>query len=571
MLRLRIVAQDVEVSPQALPLGAASIVAALRTAPALQGRVDVELLAGAPDGDPAELLRRIAAQSPEAVGFSVYCWNRERLGALARRLRSSLPRLILFAGGPETSADPLGVMKEFGLDFAISGEGESAAVAAVTALLEGRARDIGSIPGALTPAGESEGRSLERCPPVVEDPEQLASPWLVGILDPAEYDGALWELTRGCPYRCAYCYESKGTAGLRHLNLERLRAELDRFVRRGVGQVFVLDPTFNADRERARSILGLLAERGSGIHWHFEVRAELLDRVLVEGFSRLSCSLQIGLQSADPEVLASVGRSLDRELFRRKLGLLNAAGLTFGLDLIYGLPGESLAGFAAGLDFALGLQPNHLDIFPLAVLPGTELADRAARLGLVHDARPPYLLSSSPALPAADFARARRLAEACTLFYTQGRAVSWFLQALRPLRMKASAFLWGFADWLESRDVPSGSAVRRNEKTADASEIESMQLAYLDERYRSLGHERLLPALRDIVRFNAAWGRAVADGSATELELSYDPDEVLGPQALDLRTFVRAARPRSHSIAVLPSDEGGARMIRRSRSGRAGR
>jgi coproporphyrinogen III oxidase-like Fe-S oxidoreductase len=121
----------------------------------------------------------------------------------------------------------------------------------------------------------------------------------------------------------------------------------------------VLDPTFNANKERARRLLALIEEKACDIHWHFEVRAESLDRDLARRFAELGASLQIGLQTARPEVAAKIGRPLDRGLFASKIGLLNEEGAVFGLDLIYGLPGDDPDGFRSSLDFALSLYPNN--------------------------------------------------------------------------------------------------------------------------------------------------------------------------------------------------------------------
>lgn len=556
--RIALAAKAVEDSPESSPLGAASVAAALRAAGALAGRVEVALVEAEPEAAPEALAGLIAAEKPAAVGFSIYCWNRAALSSASRLLRSRNPGLVLFAGGPETTADPLGVIAEAGLDFAVVGEGESAAVAAIATLLEGNRGALSSIPG-IALAGQGEAPS--RAPP--EDPAALASPWLSGILDPARYGGALWELTRGCPYRCAYCYESKGEPGIRRLPIERIEAELELFAASGISQVFVLDPTFNADRDRAAKILDLVRERGRGIRWKFEVRAELLDRALARRFAAISCSLQIGLQSANPEVLATIGRNLDRELFRRKIALLDEAGVTFGLDLIYGLPGEDLAGLRASLDYAIALQPNHLDLFPLALLPATELADRAGELGIEADPSPPYLVRSTRELQAPELRMAAALAGACDLFYSRGRAVSWFLQALRPLRLRPSAFFERFVEWLRG-GLSFGAELSHRS-------IEGMQLAFLEERYRAAGLAELLPALGDIIRFNGAWGRAIADGESEDIELSYDPDDVLGPAAMDLRAFARSARPRPSLVSIAPSPVGEAPILRaRPRKGSPG-
>ncbi len=575
MKRITFLALHVEDSPEAQPLGAASVAAALlardgdRDRPAWEPRL-VEGLAS----EKAEVLAaRVLATRPEAVGFSAYAWNRRRVAEVAALLRAGDPDLLLFAGGPEPTADPGPLLAAGDLDFAIRGEGESATIRALEAAAKVppgaggtgaavRARALGDaladIQGVALPGRTDASR---RAP--AEDLSSLPSPWLAGLLDPAKRGGALWELTRGCPFRCAYCYEGKGETGLRRFPRARVEAELELFAKAAgacgaeIPQVFVLDPTFNADRARAKELLALIERRGAGIHWKFEVRAEFLDRELARRFASIDCSLQIGLQSAEPEVSAKVGRKLDPADFSRRIGYLNEAGAVFGLDLIYGLPGDDPAGFGRSVDFALGLMPNHLDVFPLAVLPGTELAERAGEYGLAADPEPPYLVASTPDFPAEAMARAGRLAAACDLFYSRGRAVAWFLQALKPLKARPSVFLARFGESLVA--TPGGASAAAG---LSGTDIEGLQLAFLEGEYRARGAERLLPALRDIVRFNGAWGRALAEGARSELDLAYDPDEVLGPAALDLAAFVRAARPRATRIAVTPGP-GGPKVERR--------
>ena len=148
-----------------------------------------------------------------------------------------------------------------------------------------------------------------------------------------------------------------------------------------------------------------------------------------------------------------MNRPCDLKDFSRKIALLNDSGIVFGLDLMYGLPGDTLSTFRSSLDYAVGLYPNNLEIFRLAVLPGTDLADRAAELSLKHDPKPPYLVESTPKFPAQDLERAALLARACDVFYTQGRAVTWFLSMLHSVKLKPSQFFQDFADYLaESAD-----------------------------------------------------------------------------------------------------------------------
>ncbi len=227
---------------------------------------------------------------------------------------------------------------------------------------------------------------------------------------------------------------------VRRFPLERVRAELQLFAALDLCEVFVLDPTFNYHQPTAKELLRIMAQEGQGLHFSLEIRAERVDRELAELFAAINCSLQIGLQSADPSLLRDINRDFDPEEFSDKVLLLHEAGVCYGFDLIYGLPGDSLEGFLASFDYALSLIPNHLDIFPLAVLPGTRLADKAGERGLDYQKQPPYQVRSSATFSAADMPQAARIATACDLFYNRGRAVPWFAMVLNSLECSPSEF-----------------------------------------------------------------------------------------------------------------------------------
>ena len=193
------------------------------------------------------------------------------------------------------------------------------------------------------------------------------------------------------------------------------------------------------------------------------------------------------------------------------------------------------------------------------VLPGTALADRAEELGLESDAAPPYLVRSTRQMKAGDLARAAELASACDRFYSSGRAVGWFRAALAPLRERPSAFLCRYGAWL-------GRALPGHRSPAHAG-IEKEQLAFLEESYRAAGLERLLPALRDLVRLHGAMSRAVAEGETAEIELSFDPDELLAAAPGSLKRFAAAATRRRNTVVVAPDAADGTAIRPKSGAG----
>jgi len=248
----------------------------------------------------------------------------------------------------------------------------------------------------------------------------------------------------------------------------------------------------------------MIKKYAPNIHFHFEVRNEFIDREMAKLFAQIACSLQIGLQSADQEVLRLVGRSFNKADFSAKVGLLNDSGAVFGFDLIYGLPGDTMEGFRRTLDYALSLYPNHLDIFPLAVLPGTRLASRGTALKLQWDTKPPYTLESTDSFSSADMAAAAELATACDIFYTRGKAVAWFNAIVAARGLKPSALLQKFSHWLINH---RGEGTKESDLSDD--DIWDMQTLFLRETFNNKKTTRFLPLVLDIVSYHHQYAVAL--------------------------------------------------------------
>ncbi len=493
-MRITLVAIHTYPSPQAVPLANAFL-----KGYAADARVDIELVDFFATQTVDECVAALVAQQAEAIGFSMYVWNRALCLEIARELVRRLPGITIFAGGPEATADPRGVLAAAPFAFLIVGEGEKPFFELCARLSNGEG--IAGIPGI---AFMSDNKFVLTPAAPLADLDAIPSPWLSGILAAGRYKGVLWQLARGCGFSCDFCFDSRDSHGVRRFSMARIEAELRHFADQGVSQVFVLDSTFNQNTHRAKAILRLIKKIAPQIHFHFEVRSEFIDQEMSELFARITCSLQIGLQSSNPAVLKGVGRSFNREAFQRSIALLNECGAVFGFDLMYGLPDDTLAGFAESLDFALWLYPNHLDIFPLAVLPGTALAGRSAALGLEHLPAPPYTLISSPGFSTADMQKARRLATACDIFYTRGKAVAWFNSVIIPLKLRPSAFLEEFGAWLAAEKRGEIS-----ETELEDQEIWRLQRAFLTRMFDSGKLRRLLPLVLDLVDYHYHYAAAV--------------------------------------------------------------
>ncbi len=491
-MRILIATLHVRASAQAVPLAAGCLKASLPTELQQQTKL-IDLF---PQADVASLCQQLLDLNPTIIAFPLYVWNRHQILLLSKLLRQKRPNLILIAGGPEASADSQRVIKEGALDGIIRGEGE-VSFAEVIMKLNSK-KPTSGITGFLS--ASSEAHTIPSAA-VCSDLSILPSPWLNGQLQLKNSCGVLWEVARGCQFNCAFCYDAKGHQGVRPLPLDRLRKELQLFVKQQVAQVWILDSTFNAPLGRGKKLLEMLLEHAPQLHYHIEAKADFLDDETIELLSQLSCSVQIGLQSSTVQVLKPLHRSFSAQQMEQKLGQMSIAGITFGLDLIYGLPGDNHAGFTKSLNFALRQQPNQVDIFPLAVLPGTELFDQQNEFGIQGEPHPPYLLQSNKTYSEGDLQKSCLLAAATDIFYNRGRAVGFFLQLCHALKVSPSNFLHRFSDWLSKYKNIDQQKILAIENWQPL-EILSLQQQYVAEQLRADKRSKLVNIAEDLINYH---------------------------------------------------------------------
>lgn len=98
------------------------------------------------------------------------------------------------------------------------------------------------------------------------------------------------------------------------------------------------------------------------------VDAAYLAMLWEQGVNRLS----FGVQSFDDELLRRIGRIHSGQQAAEAVEMAKKAGFTnLSLDLMYGLPGQTLAQLQASVKQALALSPKHISIYGLQLEEGT--------------------------------------------------------------------------------------------------------------------------------------------------------------------------------------------------------
>lgn len=187
-----------------------------------------------------------------------------------------------------------------------------------------------------------------------------------------------------CSSRCGYCafVVEVGSLDQRDRYLDALLAEL----RLRAGDLEPLEtiylgggtPTLMGAERIERLLAALRPFMAAGVEVTTEanpetIDGELVERLAVAGITRLS----IGVQSFQPALLASLDREAGPDVCRRAVTIARRAGIqSVSVDLIFGIPGQSLDDVQRDVDEVLALAPDHVSWYELELKPGSALAAR---------------------------------------------------------------------------------------------------------------------------------------------------------------------------------------------------
>ncbi|NNK93483.1 MAG: DUF4080 domain-containing protein [Desulfobacterales bacterium] len=257
-----------------------------------------------------------------------------------------------------------------------------------------------------------------------------------------------YESSRGCPFSCTYCLSSS-EKGLFHKPLDQVFAELLAILSHRPKVVRFLDRTFNDKPERALAIWEFLRNNGEQTLFHFEIAP---DRFSEEMFSFLRTVLpgrfqfEIGIQSTNPDTLSAINRPIDPGLTKRTVARLRAMeNIHLHVDLILGLPFDTVETFYRSFNDVFGMQPHYIQMGLLKLLPDTIIKQTAKDDGYLASTSPPYAIFASRWLSAADVRQLYWFCE-CVEKFINNRYFMMFWQHMAQADNDMAAFFMELTD-----------------------------------------------------------------------------------------------------------------------------
>ena len=408
----------------------------------------LEILHTCLDTDLQEVVAAIERSEADVVGFSCYSWNVQAVQHVVSRL-SPETRPLVVLGGVEVTPDPQRVLRGCrNVDVVVVDEGEETFGALLRGLDEDFkapvAKNLDGIEGIVW----RQGRSIRSNPPrpPIADLSSIPSPYLSGTFGDTVLNVSTipLESTRGCPFSCTYCFEPRGFKKLRVFPLDRVKEEVTHLVGLGVSQIEFFDTNVNFNRKRSVEMFRFLGSLKRRVRFWFEIMAELLDEEQIQALADLEFFAEVGLQSTNLRALKAVKRTLNKEKFEVKmLALMNASIyrpcsysplLGVMIDLMGGLPHDSLPDILQSFDYTFGLVPSRIGFSVLKVLPGTELFDEAKKHRCKFDPKNNHMITSTSSLSKQDVRDLVNFKDAVDAAYNKihaVRTIGWMAEELQ--------------------------------------------------------------------------------------------------------------------------------------------
>ena len=374
-----------------------------------------------------DILKNIYLEKPDVIGISCYIWNINYVKELLPELNKVLPGVKIWLGGPEVSYNTEEYAGRYeNVAGVIKGEGEAVFKKLMDCYMEGREKDIPSIPGITT---VSDGKIIDNPCTLVYDMSDSVMPYYAAGYKEDDYKNKIiyYESSRGCPFSCSYCLSSVDKH-LRFRNTERVLTDLKVFLDNKVALVKFVDRTFNCNREHSRKILRFIRDNDNGItSFHFEIAADILEDEDIRIMNSLRpglIQLEIGVQSTNQDTIKAIHRVMNLDKLRNNVAAIRKCrNIHMHLDLIAGLPYEDINSFRKSFNDIYDMKPDNLQLGFLKLLHGSLMREEKDKYGIVARDIPPYEVLYTKYLSYDDILKLKQVEKVLDMYYNSNMFV----------------------------------------------------------------------------------------------------------------------------------------------------
>jgi radical SAM superfamily enzyme YgiQ (UPF0313 family) len=380
--------------------------------------------------DPATIAEKILSQNPKIIGIGVYIWNATDVQDLIEIIKKIAPHTTIVLGGPEVSHKPFRINWQHA-DYIVQGEGEITFYTLCKDILDN------TTPKQKVIQAQMPSLTTLTLPYRFYNDHDIAHRYIYV------------EASRGCPFACEFCLSAIDER-VRGFDMDKLLAEFEELWKKGARNFKFIDRTFNLNIKLANRLMDFFLAKTEPYTLHFEVIPDNFPERLKERIKRFppgSLQLEIGIQTLNEEILANINRRMDLQKVRENITFLEKeTHAHLHLDLIIGLPGESVESFANNLNQLKAMSNSEIQIGILKKLSGTTLDRHDMRYRMIYSDKPPYEILQNDFISFAMLQKLKRFSRFWDLTYNSGN----FYRTIDYLWQKQTVYdgFYAFSEWI---------------------------------------------------------------------------------------------------------------------------
>jgi len=341
---------------------------------------------------PAQLTAAMLKAEADVYAFSCYAWNMGLVKEALSVLLEAKPRAHFILGGPQVMNYAHKYLDPNHENLALcNGEGEKTFRNYLKELTAGKP-DFSHVQGL---SFHQDGKLFTtKAEERIKDLDEIPSPILNGLFDPAVCTSVFMETNRGCPFTCHYCYWGGAIgAKVNKFSEERIREELLWIARHRIYNVILVDANWGIlprDTDLSKYLAQCRKQYGAPYMVGFSGSKNTPERVaeITSIFydAGLLLNHTISLQTMQDTTLEMVGRqNIRTDAYLKMQEQMNSKGISSHIELIWPLPGETLASFIDGVNRLCGLGADMFFCHPLYLINNIELINRREAYGLITE------------------------------------------------------------------------------------------------------------------------------------------------------------------------------------------
>ncbi len=343
----------------------------------------------------------IAEFSPDLIGFSLVTNQYSHGRSIALAIKDAFPDIPIVAGGVHVTMAPQETLDDCAaFDFACVGEGEYAMAELVDAIETDRSTDHIANIWSRHETGKIISNPVRPFPDISELPQKDYTIFNFQHMIDAKNGWVGLMASRGCPFRCTYCFNHKivklyeNETGLRGRDLGYIRrhpvdyviSEIEYLLAnyKRINTFIFDDDLFTQDRDY---VLEFCAKYRNRFDVPFVVNGHVrvFDDEIADALKKGGCQMvKFGLESGSPRIRQEImHRRMSNDQISGAFAAAHRAGLDTSAFVMFGLPSETRAEMLETVQLLADIKPTRYRWAIFFPFVGTEAYQIAADAGVI--------------------------------------------------------------------------------------------------------------------------------------------------------------------------------------------